>query len=524
MERNFNIDYFEKLLKEKSDEFRMYPNRRVWHSVYNNLHPGRKWPSVVMSITLISTLLLVGYLNTKTMASENNSQAIAKVSTISKSINPANDLTNFQVVTQEVYTKREEKKPNIILSFLRKSGSTTTKNIKASITGNVNSVSANNFPSQFNKIISENNYVSVEKKAVNSNDFKALEFSSPLWKLYKEFITTNTNKEVLSGNANLANENYISLTESSNKEKANSGMNQEVLKTLLVASGAETEKTLKSAPVKLKENILNTNLLTPSQKGWIENYALYNRPIPRNRNGKLCWQVQITPSIVYRKLYNNIHRGTTARNNIALRNDVINQVTQMPSYGLEAGAGVQYSLFKWLKIRSGIQLNFTRYNAAAYKIDHPVTTNITMIDSEFEFPFEVGRATVYSNSYGAKPTKLHNQTFQVSIPVGIGLRLAKYENLEWYVGSSIQPTFVVTGSSYLISSNSLHYVKETSLLNRFNLNAGFETYVTYKTENGITWQFGPEYRTQLFGTNNKTYSVGERLINYGFKFGISKKL
>jgi hypothetical protein len=64
MDRNLDIDNFELLLKERSDEFRMYPTKRVWYSIYNNIHPGRKWPSIAMSITLIAILLFVGYLNT----------------------------------------------------------------------------------------------------------------------------------------------------------------------------------------------------------------------------------------------------------------------------------------------------------------------------------------------------------------------------------------------------------------------------------------------------------------------------
>ena len=63
MDRNFYTDDFERLLREKSDEFRLYPSKRIWHSIYNNIHPGRKWPSVAMSITLITAILLMGYLN-----------------------------------------------------------------------------------------------------------------------------------------------------------------------------------------------------------------------------------------------------------------------------------------------------------------------------------------------------------------------------------------------------------------------------------------------------------------------------
>ena len=63
MDRNFDIDDFEELLKERSDEFKMYPAKRVWYSIYNNIHPGKKWPSVATCVTLIAILLLVGYLN-----------------------------------------------------------------------------------------------------------------------------------------------------------------------------------------------------------------------------------------------------------------------------------------------------------------------------------------------------------------------------------------------------------------------------------------------------------------------------
>ena len=64
MDGNFHIDDFERLLREKSEEFRMYPSKRIWHSIYNNVHPSRKWPSVAMSISLMSAIILLGYLNT----------------------------------------------------------------------------------------------------------------------------------------------------------------------------------------------------------------------------------------------------------------------------------------------------------------------------------------------------------------------------------------------------------------------------------------------------------------------------
>ena len=65
MEYNPEIVSFEDFIKQQSDDFRMYPSKRVWYSLYNNLHPGRKWPSISMCIVLLTTLFLVGYLNTR---------------------------------------------------------------------------------------------------------------------------------------------------------------------------------------------------------------------------------------------------------------------------------------------------------------------------------------------------------------------------------------------------------------------------------------------------------------------------
>ncbi len=64
MERDFYTDEFEQLIKEKADQFRMYPSRRVWHSIYNNLHPSRRGPSFIIGLFFFSSLFVIGYLNT----------------------------------------------------------------------------------------------------------------------------------------------------------------------------------------------------------------------------------------------------------------------------------------------------------------------------------------------------------------------------------------------------------------------------------------------------------------------------
>src|SRR5436190_16665004 len=64
MEREFYTEDFESLLKENADQFKMSPSKKVWHGIYNDLHPGRRWPSTAMSLIIIFSLVIVGNLNT----------------------------------------------------------------------------------------------------------------------------------------------------------------------------------------------------------------------------------------------------------------------------------------------------------------------------------------------------------------------------------------------------------------------------------------------------------------------------
>lgn len=66
MEEKFYLDDFELSLKEHADQFKMAPTKRVWHGIYNDLHPGRRWPSVMISLLLIFSTVFVGYINSHT--------------------------------------------------------------------------------------------------------------------------------------------------------------------------------------------------------------------------------------------------------------------------------------------------------------------------------------------------------------------------------------------------------------------------------------------------------------------------
>ena len=517
MENKFYIDDFERYLKEKADEFKMYPSKRVWNSIYNDMHPGSRWPSISMCIVLICTLFLVGFLNTNTTTSKSGSSSL---------VNKANPAAIPAYYTSaELAKNNTTAKTKDILPMLEISASS-----QITITDIKNNATLNNIqPGQTDEntvplIASANNNTSANQKSLldkgelNTSVIGIFPVSADMANRSKS--DGNFEGTIISNDGNnlLAENDKTSVIEKNNHYK-------------IIADKSVPDLQVTIAPVNItlavnesKTTTVKNTQLSEADKFWIENYALYNRPAPKKWKGKLSWQTYFTPSVVYRSLENTAANKTVGLTGIQNNSDINNSVTHTPSFGLEFGTGLQYDLSKRIKIKTGLQLNFTRYNAHAFDNGHPIATSLTMLSNNGDAAYEVSRISPYNSTYGITPVKLHNQTYQVSIPMGADYKIAAIDNLEWYAGATIQPTFVLGSRSYLISTDRRNYVKEGDMLNRFNLNAGFETFVSFKTKGGVTWQIGPQFRRQIFSTNSKIYSIEEKLSNYGLKIGITKKL
>ncbi len=524
MNRKLHTDEFERMLREMSDEFRMYPSKRIWNSIYNNIHPGRKWPSVVMTIALVSTLILVGRINTSDSSTDIGSAAmpiVAANTTIPSSTNTIGSTTELlnesnQSVIRQINYNKVSSINNSKVNIIKKKGA-----IRAEYTSSATIVESAIFAK---KNTGKNKLLSQIKSAL-SGDNQHVNIAS------QSYRSINEKQSDLD-----AQEPGIEIGETQSAPLAS--LQKTSVGDLLNAISID-ELTSKNLKMEMAEvlrneisNINNKPLTQNSQdevsmkdKEWIENYALYNRRASKKWAGKLSWQVYATPSIVYRSLTSGPNFGNAISNppyaisaaNQALR-DAVNQV---PAMGLEIGSGLQYAILKGLTVKGSVQLNYTRYNTNAFENSHPFSTQLTLHDFATNTNYEILRTTPYSNHSGLKATKLHNETFQISIPIGADLKLMGNEKIQWNIGATIQPTFIAGGKDYLISSDKRNYVKEPSLLNKWNLNAGLETFITFKF-NGLNWQVGPQFRTQLYSTNSKQYIVEERLLNYGIKFGVSK--
>jgi hypothetical protein len=97
------------------------------------------------------------------------------------------------------------------------------------------------------------------------------------------------------------------------------------------------------------------------------------------------------------------------------------------------------------------------------------------------------------------------------------------ERLQFNIGATIQPSYLLNTNSYMLTSDYTGYTKEPSLFRRWNVSGGLEAFLTYKV-GGIRLQAGPEFRYQLLSTYTNQYPINENLKGYGFKIGIVKEL
>src|SRR5258706_332479 len=59
-ESKFYSDDFEQLIREKTEQYKMYPSERVWKGVHNSLHTKRRWFIGSMSLLVTGILFLAG--------------------------------------------------------------------------------------------------------------------------------------------------------------------------------------------------------------------------------------------------------------------------------------------------------------------------------------------------------------------------------------------------------------------------------------------------------------------------------
>lgn len=257
----------------------------------------------------------------------------------------------------------------------------------------------------------------------------------------------------------------------------------------------------------------------------IGNYALYE--LEPQKNSRFSLQFSFSPTVSYRRLSgkNNallLSDISNVPNALNIRGDVNNLVNHLPAPGLELGSSIMYTVNKNLRIKAGLQFNYSRYSIKAFQSPGEIATialnNRSGVPSSTLYNY-----SSYRNFGGSAETDIQNQYFQLSAPVGAELRIAGNKKIQFAVAATAQPTYLLNGNSYLISTDYKNYTQQPSLVRKWNIHAGGEAFIAYQTSS-VRWQVGPQFRYQLLSSFVKEYPVTENLMEYGVKIGVSKTL
>ena len=493
----------------------MYPSKRVWHSIYNNLHPSRRWPSVVMSLFLVSSLILIGYLNT----GENSiTRQINTSSTLTKS---SGEITSSQKINNKIqvpaYSKTEQQPEaqynNAFEDVITNETDFYTYTVVKS-----------NRPVYLNTATTSSDIkLTTETPETNNNDRNIVQTVNTYIKSNQIFadiaVFNKKNKPNSSKSSDNNNDNVLNKNNTDELTPQSTDNTKSALNPAGNTSQNETAKELEETkinPVSLNENSAITN----EEKAWIENYALQNKSAAKKWKGRLGYQFYVTPAVNYRKLTTKVKGSTTPFAN----GDINNSISQKPGFGFEAGFGLNYAVAKRLQLKAGVQFNYTNYDISADQASHPIVTTILLNDPSTGYSYSAARTSTTSNTFNtsaARPVTLHNRTYQVSLPIGFGYKLSSQDNVEWFAAATVQPSYYFGGKAHLISTDLKSYVSDPSSISSWNLNLGFETYMNFKLGT-YNLQIGPQVRYQVNSTYKRDVALIEKPYAIGLKFGLTK--
>lgn len=468
MQSNFNNENFERFLRESSDQYRMYPSENAWKKIYSALHARRRWFGIglilFLSAGFVTTIML-------TNSSSGSSRQLAD-----KKVQPVSP-----VVKESVESTEADNSPlTIFNSYSRKDKNSISSqsvilpdNKSLTPATNLTEAIAEESSKEIARQIPENK--KPEEEATQTIIAEQTENKVPVYAPISVSISDQATDQDFTWT--LSNSNFINNKPRKDFYRLNSSSNR---------------------PLTI-ESVINS-------------YA--------RKSKKLSIQYYFTPTISYRKLSENksylrsLNSGTPGN---SLYKDINNVVTHKPDMGLEVGVAARYALNKTLKIRAGLQFNTSRYDIKAFSYPSEMTT--IALNSGYTVD-SVSTVSNYRNFNGFRSDWLHNFYFQISAPIGVEVKLAGDEKVQFGIASTLQPTYILGDRAYVLSSNYKNYAEVPWLTRRWNMNTSLEAFVSYSTGK-MNWQIGPQVRYQLYSSFVKEYPVKENLFDFGLKIGVS---
>ena len=581
-ESNFYSDEFEHLIREKTEQYKMYPSENVWKGVHSSLHTKRKWFIGSMAFLVTGILFLSG----RELIAPSGRSVVKKLAAAAGG--PQTEGSGADL------SRTNQPEDNSLVSFvrLRPAIAATAAIRHNTIAGNSGGVeeadqSFNHFvitisdpvisqpdlseflshavhlPGQAPSLIAARVLV-IEPATKPVADEHAQPGLLDSWLVRNAPENAATRKGT---DGSTARNNTESLRESTDgsmsRESAEAAGSREAghesesddaaARSVLESLGVKSQQRMHnygsgglagtksarhqasvagdalsdSAGAGTRASAAAIGEATDFSKvNWLHDYAMYTLP-PTPTRGRLFLQYVFTPTINYRSVSGsdfNPYKEASGPVSPMHPGDVQSWTNNSPSLGFEFGANLLYRVTRNLTVKGGLQFNFSRYTILAY------ASKPQQAPSTYNSPYAYARymdslaSTSASGNFGGMtPVTLYNNYFQLSAPIGFELRVLGNERLQFNLGATVQPSYLLNTNAYMLTSDYDDYAKEPSFLRRWNVSGALEAFVSYQA-GPIRWQIGPEFRYQLFSTYSSGYPINENLKGYGIKIGITKPL
>ncbi len=547
MERKFFMNDFEESLKDHADQFKMIPSKKVWHGIYNNLHPGRRWPSVTISLLLIFVLVGVGYLNThnasqpvsaiskNTIALNNllvnpgakvehhaTGNGLSKKKVVEKNNPIQNDLSlnNISSGKEDLGSKPQNTMPDQLLGYHsvnthNRQNSNNTNSIDNTVEASNSSITNNagkaNKVNNGDPILTPANAITstsiydfkanlIPKTSTTKDEDQKQIQTDRIPKASVEQLTKGeivfTNIPNLQSNAKIASQNEPA-------QKINKSTDEKVDNTGKIFSAEKIEGNV------------DVEKKTPDVSKKISK-------LHKKRNEKVNWVYYAAPVMSSVSFSGQAIKEAPSNNfSIALAaNQKENKTLHNPALGFEAGAQLEYSITKKLQVTTGVHFTYSGYKIISNEV-HPTFATLILRDPKNGVDFPMSYISHYGDGTGQTPVSLRNYNWQASIPIGLQYQLAGNDKIKFSAGANVEPSYVLKSEAYVLSSDGRNYINDPTLLRKWNMSSNFNAFITFKSHN-FKWNIGPNVRYQWFSTYQKSYTIKEHLIDYGIRIGISK--
>jgi hypothetical protein len=512
MENSEHKEGFENFLKEKADAYKMYPSEKVWNSLNDQLHPRIKWPYLAMAVIFLG----LGF-GGKIFDSRYNvhDSGLISSSKISLDNQQSPEIKNEPASEgQALVIDIRQRVKSKTAGQLSTSGSHLKEPVKSSIeTGPLIYTSQPD---------DENSHF--------SNAFKE-KLNVPIFDDQKYLpgnIADNTLAPLVI-HSDKAYENAGSMRMLSSAPGKSSRIRSDAnsfSKSVAIATNQGNSDLAQNDLAGLSASVAKTSSLTSQnqvENTWTENHSAAIRVKKPGKN-RLGWQLYFGPTISYRSLYGTINKNGYSNQMLFASlpgspKDINSAVSQFPSAGMELGTAMVYSIGKNLRIKGGLQFNYSQYNINAFNY----AAEIAPLSAAGIGHTEIKALTNIRNFDGYSNTELRNEHFSISMPIGAELMVIGNKDIAFNIGGSIQPAVMLNNQAYLLSTNLRNYAKAPSLYRNFNINTALEAFLTFN-RGSLRWNVGPQIRYQLLSSYKESYPIKEHLYDYGFKVGVTKTL